>query len=80
MNKEEIAAKVQRLVADHLCVAESQVTHEKGLIADLGSDSLDIVEMVMVMEDDFGIEIPNDDSDKFVTVGDCIEYVQRRLE
>lgn len=70
----DIEARVKKIVADSLGVEESQVTNEKAFIADLGADSLDIVELVMALEDEFGIEIPDEESEKITTVQQAIDY------
>ncbi|MGL4668483.1 MAG: acyl carrier protein [Saezia sp.] len=70
----DIEARVKKIVADNLGVEESQVTNEKAFIADLGADSLDIVELVMALEDEFGIEIPDEESEKIMTVQQAIDY------
>ena len=70
----DIEARVKKIVADNLGAEESQVTNEKAFIADLGADSLDIVELVMALEDEFGIEIPDEESEKIMTVQQAIDY------
>lgn len=70
----DIEARVKRIVADQLGVEESQVTNEKSFVADLGADSLDNVELVMALEDEFGIEIPDEDAEKITTVQQAIDY------
>ena len=70
----DIESRVKRIVADQLGVEESQVTNEKAFMSDLGADSLDIVELVMALEDEFGIEIPDDDAEKINTVQQAIDY------
>lgn len=73
----DIEARVKKIVADNLGVEESQVTNEKAFIADLGADSLDIVELVMALEDEFGIEIPDEESEKIMTVQQAIDYANQ---
>ncbi len=64
----------QKIIAEQLGVEESQVTNEKAFVADLGADSLDTVELVMALEDEFGIEIPDEDAEKINTVQNAIDY------
>lgn len=70
----DIESRVKRIVADQLGVEDSQVTNEKNFISDLGADSLDTVELVMALEDEFGIEIPDEDAEKINTVQQAIDY------
>ncbi len=68
--------KIKKIVVEQLGVDESEVTPEASFIDDLGADSLDIVELIMAMEDEFGIEIPDDVAEKITTVGDAVEYIK----
>jgi acyl carrier protein len=71
----ETADRVKKIVVEHLGVEESKVTEEASFIDDLGADSLDIVELVMAFEEEFGVEIPDDAAEKITTVRDAIEYI-----
>ncbi len=69
---------IRKIVVQQLDVTEDQVTREAKFIDDLGADSLDIVELVMTIEEEFGVEIPDEDAEKIVTVGDAINYLERK--
>lgn len=71
-----VEKRVKEIVAEQLGKEESEVKSESSFIDDLGADSLDIVELVMAMEDEFGIEIPDEDAEKIKTVKDVIEYIK----
>jgi acyl carrier protein len=75
MTKEEILAKVKAVVAEKLNVGEDQVTTEAKFVEDLGADSLDQVELIMALEDDFELKIPEEEAEKLVTVGNAIDYI-----
>ncbi|HUJ69502.1 MAG TPA: acyl carrier protein [Syntrophorhabdales bacterium] len=71
-----IAEKVKKMIVEQLGVNEAEVKPEAKFIDDLGADSLDIVELVMALEDEYGIEIPDEDAEKIETVGDAIRYIE----
>ena len=73
MNTEEVFEKVKGIIVEQLGVAEASVTMEASFIDDLGADSLDIVELVMALEEEFDIEIPDADAEKVTTVVDYIK-------
>lgn len=73
--EQEIFTKVREIVAEQLGVEQSDVTPEASFIDDLGADSLDIVELVMAMEDEFGFEIPDEEAENIRTVGDAVKYI-----
>ena len=75
-NQEEITTRVTALVVDHLGVDAKEVTLTASFIDDLGADSLDIVELVMAFEEEFGVEIPDDAAEKINTVGDANKYIE----
>lgn len=68
-------SKVKSIIAEQLNVNEADLKNESSFIEDLGADSLDIVELVMAMEEAFGVEIPDEAAEKIKTVGDAIKYV-----
>ena len=76
MSSEEVFDKIKEIIVEQLGVAENSVTEEASFIDDLGADSLDIVELIMAIEEEFNIEIPNTDAEKVVTVGDVVEYIK----
>ena len=71
----EIEAKVKAIIVDKLGVEESQVTNEANFQTDLGADSLDTVELIMELEKEFGMSIPDDQAEKISTVQDAIDYI-----
>jgi acyl carrier protein len=75
MTKEEILAKVKGVVAEKLNVGEDQVTTEAKFVEDLGADSLDQVELIMALEDDFGLKIPEEEAEQLSTVGSAVDYI-----
>ena len=79
MNQEEIVEKVKKIIVEQLGVAETSVTMEASFIDDLGADSLDIVELIMALEEEFDLEIPDSDAEKVVTVGDVVEYIKENI-
>ncbi len=76
MNQEEIFEKVKAIIVEQLGVAEASITMDASFIDDLGADSLDIVEFIMALEEEFNIEIPDADAEKVVTVGDVVDYIK----
>lgn len=79
MNTEEVFEKVKGIIVEQLGVAEASVAMEASFIDDLGADSLDIVELVMALEEEFDIEIPDADAEKVATVGDVVEYIKENV-
>ncbi|MCY1041389.1 acyl carrier protein [Corallococcus sp. bb12-1] len=71
-----VEAKIKSIIADQLGVGEDEIKPEASFIEDLGADSLDIVELVMAMEEEFEVEIPDDEAENIKTVGDAINYVK----
>ena len=74
----EIADKVKKIVVDQLAVPENQVTEDARFIEDLNADSLDIVELIMALEEEFSAEIPDEEAEKLKTVGDAIKYIESK--
>ncbi len=75
----DILEKVKDLIADQLDVADKDsITEGSSITDDLGADSLDVVDLVMALEDEFGIEIPEDEVENIKTVGDIIKYIEDR--
>ena len=72
-----VAEKVKSIIVEQLGVEADEVTPTASFTEDLGADSLDIVELVMAFEEEFGIEIPDEDAEKLQTVGDAVNYIQQ---
>ena len=72
--------RVRDLIVDQLGVSPDQVKNEASFIEHLGADSLDTVELIMAFEEEFGIEIPDEDAEKMSTVGDAIEYLKNNVQ
>jgi acyl carrier protein len=75
-----IEDKVREIIVEQLGVAPEEVVPEASFIDDLGADSLDIVELVMAIEEEFALEIPDDDAEKIQTIQDAISYVEERVK
>ncbi len=75
MEHDEILDKVRGVIVDQLGVDEDVVTEDASFIDDLGADSLDIVELVMALEEEFGISIPDEEAESIKTVGDAVSYI-----
>ncbi|MDQ3388626.1 MAG: acyl carrier protein [Gemmatimonadota bacterium] len=73
----EIEQKVKDIIINELGVDAEKVTREASFVEDLGADSLDTVELVMAFEEEFGMEIPDEDAEKLQTVGDAITYIEK---
>jgi acyl carrier protein len=71
--------RVKTIIAEQLGVKPEEVTPEASFVEDLGADSLDTVELVMALEEEFGIEIPDEDAEKMTTVGDAVKYIEDKI-
>ena len=76
----EIASRVKAIIVDKLAVEESEVTPEASFTNDLGADSLDTVKLIMDFEKEFGVSIPDDQTEKIQTVGDAIAYIEANVK
>ena len=70
--------KIRQIIADQLGVKKEEVTDNAKFVDDLGADSLDTVELVMALEEEFGVEIPDEDAEKLATVGDALRYIEEK--
>ena len=74
-SRDEVFERIREVLAERLSVEETDITEEANFQEDLGADSLDLVEMIMELEDQFGIKIPDEDAQQIQTVGQAVEYV-----
>lgn len=72
--------KIKSIIADKLSINEDEITMESSFIEDLNADSLDIVELIMALEDELDMEIPDEDAEKFTTVEDVVKFVKSHVE
>lgn len=77
---EDIFEKVKSVIADKLGVEPEEITESSSFIDDLGADSLDVVDIVMAFEDEFGVKIADDELEKFTTVGDVVKYLKEKVQ
>lgn len=73
-----VAEKIKSIIASQLGVNENEIKTESSFVEDLGADSLDTVELVMALEEEFGIEIPDEDAEKMTTVGEAVKYIEQK--
>lgn len=76
----DVLAKLKQIIVDELGVEESEIVPEANFIDDLGADSLDTAELIMKFEEEFDIEIPDEDAENLITVGKALEYLQNKLQ
>jgi len=69
--------RIKKIIVDQLGVEESKITENSSFVDDLGADSLDIVELIMAFEEEFDIEIPDEDAEKMKTIGDAVKYLSK---
>ena len=72
--------KIREIIADKLSINEDETTTDSAFLEDLNADSLDIVELIMALEDELDMEIPDEDAENFVTVGDVVNFVKSHVE
>lgn len=77
---ESVEERVKVLVAEQLGLESEEVTSESSIVEDLGADSLDIVELVMALEEEFEMDIPDEDAEKILTVKDAVDYVRKSIQ
>ncbi|MFO1518425.1 MAG: acyl carrier protein [bacterium] len=75
-----VEKKIKQIIADQLGIPEEEISDEASFVEELGADSLDIVELIMAMEEEFELEIPDEDAEKILSVQDAIEYVKKRAQ
>jgi acyl carrier protein len=76
----EVETKVKKIISEQLGVPEADVKPESSFVNDLGADSLDTVELVMALEEEFGVEIPDEDAEKIMTVQNAIDYIKAKAK
>jgi len=77
---QDVEAMVKEIIVEQLSVDPEQVTPQASFVNDLGADSLDTVELIMALEEEFDIEIPDEEAEKIATVGQAVEYIRSRLQ
>jgi len=79
LDRETIRKKVKEMIVDSLGIDPEKISSDSSFVDDLGADSLDTVELVMAFEEEFGVEIPDEDAEKLATVGDAISYLEKSI-
>ena len=80
MNRSEILEKIREDIENNVFTPEEPITEESGFVEDLGMDSLEFVEMVMGVEEVFGFDVPDEEAEKWVTVGNVVDFVEKTLK
>ena len=80
MKANEIEVRVKKIVVEQLGVKDEEITTDASFVDDLGADSLDTVELVMALEEEFETEIPDEDAEKIITIKDAVKYIVERME
>jgi len=75
----EVFDRIVKVVSEELAISEEEITEDASFIDDLGADSLDVVELIMALEEEFDIEIPDEDAEEIATVSDAVEYIEANL-
>jgi acyl carrier protein len=75
----EVYDRIVKVVSEELAISEDEITEDASFIDDLGADSLDVVELIMALEEEFDIEIPDEDAEEIATVSDAVEYIEENL-
>lgn len=80
MTKDEVLSKVKKVIESELGRKEEEISLDSAFVEDFGADSLDVVQLVMGFEDEFGIDIPDEDVEKMRTVRDAVEYISKKVD
>jgi acyl carrier protein len=75
----EVYDRIVKVVSEELAISEDEITEDASFIDDLGADSLDVVELIMALEEEFDIEIPDEDAEEIATVSDAVNYIEENL-
>jgi len=75
----DVFDRIVKVISEELAISEDEITEDASFIDDLGADSLDVVELIMALEEEFDIEIPDEDAEKIATVSDAVEYIEENL-
>ncbi|MCF8000728.1 MAG: acyl carrier protein [Halanaerobiales bacterium] len=75
----EVLDRIVKVVSEELAISEEEITEDASFIDDLGADSLDVVELIMALEEEFDIEIPDEDAEEIGTVSDAVDYIEENL-